>query len=573
MGPVRRAATTRLSCHCVMFVALTATLVLTTAASAAAAPQGTRAVGRVTIEDEDVWTAADIDSARPVLRLLRRGMNGLHTRTREGVIRRELLVAPGEPCDPERLAETERNLRALGLFAEVAVTAADTLPDGTADVRVRVREAWTLRTLFGYARSSAGEQRWNVLLEDGNFLGGGTRLTAGAGGDEDRTWRQVGWRLPRVRGSEWLLSLYATDQSDGQDLALLALRPFRAQDDPWSAQLQLWRRDAEVRWYVSNAGPAGADPARARSLYAELPARERVARLTWLRRAGGRDGGRLWRLGGGLELIDHAYRVPAEGVALSDDRAVAAAALRAGAPTLGRDAQSVAKPFLALETLGRRWTTGRFLFQYGAVEDVPLDPVLTLRAGWSARSLGAEREALFVDLAASDWSRAPGGLRLIDARAQACLGGDAQRGALADLVAGWIAQAGGLQGRLFAEAAAGDRLGGREALQLGLMRGLRTLDYDGQAGDRLVRWTAEAGRPLPWQLLGFWQLGLAAHYAGGAAWWRGEERGPGDARHEAGVGLRIGASRSGRAETARLDLSWDLSGGAPVVTAVTGGLF
>ncbi len=527
----------------------------------------------VRVLTQDVWTPQEIASSGPWLRVARQGMNLLHANTRESVIRRELLVSPGARARPELLGEMERNLRALGLFAHVAVTAEDTAADGSVAVVVRAREAWTLRTLLSYARSSDGEQRWSALLEDGNFCGGGTSLTIGAGEDEDRTWRRAGWRSPRVRGGPWSLAVQATDQSDGFDLGLQVARPFRAQADPWSVELQLRRRDAEVRWYVSNASAVGEDPARPVSLYGELPSREQQARLTGLLRVAGREGGRLWRLGAGIEVSDPAYRAPQAGVLLSDGRLVDAAAFAEGAPTLARDAQPIVEPFVALQTLGRRWTTGRRLFQYGAVEDVPLDPGLLLRAGWSSRALGAEREAVLLELGALDWSRAPGGFWLLDARARAALGAAGQRGAVADLTAGWLGEARGLHARAFAEAALGERLGGREALVLGLLRGLRSLDYDGQAGDRLVRWTAELGRPLPAQLLGFWQLGLAAHYAAGAAWWRGETRGLRDARHEAGIGLRVGASRAGRADTARVDLTWDLAGGAPVVTAVTGGLF
>jgi len=546
-------------------------MVVMTAAGVAGA--GPAPVARVDLRIGDIWSPAEVDSAGGVLGFVRRGMNAVHPRTREGVIRREVLVRPGEPCDPALLAETERNLRALGFLAEVAVAPADTLPDGSVVVEVRAREAWTLKTQFAYARSSTGDQRWSLLLEDRNFAGRGTQATLGAGGDEDRTWRLAAWRSPRLRGSAWQLAVAVADQSDGGALALQVERPFRRQDDPWALKLRLERRDADVRWYLSNAGPAGADPARAASLYAELPSREEEARLTFLRRVAGRDGGRLWRLGPGLELSDNDYRPPAAGVALSDGRIVDAGALGDDPSTLARESRHVVRPFLALETEGRAWTQGRYLLQYGPVEDVALAPALRLQAGWSARALGAGREAALVELSATDWSRAPGGFWLVAAEGSAALGAAAQRTAGLDLVAGWLGRGGAWLGRAFAEAAWADRPGGRDALLLGLGRGLRTLEYDGQAGDRLARWTAEVGRPLPVALLGFWQLGLAAHYAGGAAWWRGEERGLADARHEAGVGLRLGATRAGRAETARVDLTWDLGGGAPVVTAVTGGLF
>ena len=51
--------------------------------------------------------------------------NKIHVRTRESVIRRELLFAPGDVLSPELLAQTERNLRALPFLREARV---DTIP-------------------------------------------------------------------------------------------------------------------------------------------------------------------------------------------------------------------------------------------------------------------------------------------------------------------------------------------------------------------------------------------------------------------------------------------------------------
>src|SRR5262245_26891653 len=46
-------------------------------------------------------------------------VNALHARTRLYVIRRELLLSPGEPYDTARANESARNLRALSIFRDV----------------------------------------------------------------------------------------------------------------------------------------------------------------------------------------------------------------------------------------------------------------------------------------------------------------------------------------------------------------------------------------------------------------------------------------------------------------------
>ena len=66
--------------------------------------------------------------------------NALHIQTRAATIRRELQFEPGQPYDSARVAESERNLRALGVFRIGA--------DGKATV------SYTLR------RSELGGYRW-----------------------------------------------------------------------------------------------------------------------------------------------------------------------------------------------------------------------------------------------------------------------------------------------------------------------------------------------------------------------------------------------------------------------------
>lgn len=542
------------------------------AAGAASAPLR---IGAVSLERADIYTADEIAGSSGFLRLLRRTLNGLHARTRERVIRQELLFAPGDRYDPALLAETERNLRALGFLASVSVAAADTQPGGAVDVDVLTREAWALKTEVSYSRSSAGAQRWSVLLSDNNFAGQGVQLTLGAGQDEDRRYKLLGYSSRRVFGSRWQASLSFTDQSDGRSWTVQMQRPFYALADAWGLEAQAWDREIGLRWYVSNAGPLGRDPERDASLYASLPSRERALKVIGWRRVRGQSEGRLVRLGLGLEMRDLDYDLGATSFELSDGRWADFAGLAGGSRPLGRREAASTAPLLALETVGRRWVTAGYLLQYGPVEDVPLDPWLRLQAGWGRRAWGAGFDAVHGQVNAGDWSRLAGGLAMIAMTGKASLGDPGARQAWIDVNAGWMAEHGdGRLTRLFAEGAQGDRLGGDEAFLLGLNRGLRTLEFDGMAGDRLARWSVEEGLRLPVEVLGFYKLGAAVFYGGGLAHWRDEPRSLSDARHEAGLGVRLGSLRSARADVVRLDVAWALDGAAgPVFTAVTGGLF
>src|SRR5262245_32195090 len=100
-----------------------------------APPPGAQAwrVGKVRVEPADVFTEAEAAA-----NLLYGAANLLHVRTREEVIAREAaaVLTQGEPYRPAAVAELERNLRRLGILAEVAVEP-DFRPDGMVDLVVR----------------------------------------------------------------------------------------------------------------------------------------------------------------------------------------------------------------------------------------------------------------------------------------------------------------------------------------------------------------------------------------------------------------------------------------------------
>ncbi len=74
-----------------------------------AAPQQT--VDTIVVDNRNIFDHAN-DGPGFVARLA----NALHVRTRASVIRRTLLVSPGQLYDSARVAESERALRALGVF-------------------------------------------------------------------------------------------------------------------------------------------------------------------------------------------------------------------------------------------------------------------------------------------------------------------------------------------------------------------------------------------------------------------------------------------------------------------------
>jgi hypothetical protein len=121
------------------------------------APQGKR-IAFIRIVRDDVFVA---DELWPTW------LNWLHGRTRESVVRRELLFEKGAAYDDARIEETMRNLRGMAIFALVRIVAIKTDTPGQVGVLVHTRDLWSLR--FEQDFSSTG-RTLNTLLLRGTEL-------------------------------------------------------------------------------------------------------------------------------------------------------------------------------------------------------------------------------------------------------------------------------------------------------------------------------------------------------------------------------------------------------------------
>ncbi len=281
---------------------------------------------------------------------------------------------------------------------------------------------------------------------------------------------------------------------------------------------------------------------------------------------------RIWRLGAGVVHDARDYDLGDGQFKLSSDDDADLSYLDDPGTPMARAEGPITWPYLSLTSHSRSWGQGRFLLNYGSREDVPLDVSLELQTGPQLPDRGWQSAANL-----TDWSRVGRAFTYLQIYGSAVHGGMEPQPALVGAVGGFVLQHDDSDRprltRVAAEVARGWHRTGDRALILGLDRGLRTLGLDGMAGDQLARWNVEHGRPLPLVLFGIFQTGWGVFYDGGIARFDDEDRDLGDARHEVGLGLRFGSLRSSTADLARLDLSWDLDGGGPVITTVARGFF
>jgi len=215
-----------------------ALLALGLAALSAAAEEPLR-ITEIEIRTSNVFTKAEAAEAFFPYRLA----NSLHAVTRDRVIEKYLLFSVGDPLDPERLAETERNLRGTGLFRYVLVRAIGT------KVVVETGDAWTL-LLRGSLSNKGGVTTYSAGVEEGNVLGTGRQLKFLYDRGTERISRSFTFVDPAFLRPYTLLRFLYSNLSDGTVYEGRLQRPFYALDTPWEAGVSYRQATFQPKLYA-----------------------------------------------------------------------------------------------------------------------------------------------------------------------------------------------------------------------------------------------------------------------------------------------------------------------------------
>jgi outer membrane protein assembly factor BamA len=157
---------------------------------------------------------------------LTRLANRLHITTRESVVRREVLLHPGQAYDSAAAAETARNLRALGIFRRVVV---DTVRgDSGLMLRVETSDGWSTRPDYRF-KSTGGQADYTIAFIEDNVLGTATQASIRYRHSADRTSTSFGFLQPRFIWPQLRLETIFQDRSDGRRFAALVGKPFYSQ--------------------------------------------------------------------------------------------------------------------------------------------------------------------------------------------------------------------------------------------------------------------------------------------------------------------------------------------------------
>ncbi len=472
--------------------------------------------------------------------------NKLHYPTREMVIRRELLFAPGEVWNPLAVIQSERNLRANGAFRRIDILPVKR-PDGRVDAVVRSQDSWTTNPRLAVG-TEGGESFFNIGLEEGNILGYGKSVAFDYGRTGNKTSSGLSYGDPRFWGSRMALGGSYARGTTGDSGSAFLTSPFYSLDSTHASAVA-WQRAVSQSAIYRNADVSSEFQLRRRVVEASLG-----QRLPWDRLF-------IQRVEGGW-YADRAQYEPLLRTApgyLPPDRELSG-------PTAG---YSWVRPNYIKET---------YIDRMERVEDFNLGNELSVRAGWMSGRTGSDRDRLIYNASNQQGiCFAPGRFAIgrVSLIGRTVAGKWENALASADLNFFWKTNWKGnhtLVGHV--EGAFGKNLDRDGAITLGGNTGLRGYKNNSFVGGKAVLVNFEDRFFFPGEHLHLIRLGAAVFVDSGIVGDEGANMALRNIKSDIGAGLRVASTRSRSGSVARIDAAYALNhgpGGSRWVISIKGG--
>ncbi len=485
-------------------------------------------IGNINIKIQDIF-----DTSRPEenTRLFRLA-NRWHINTRESTVLDRLLVRTGDVYRESIVRESERLLRDTRYLYDATITPIRYV-DGVVDLEVVTRDVWTLNPGVSFGRKG-GKSTSGIEFEELNLFGRGTQISIKHQNEVDRDVQSFRYVDNQLGSGWWTLELEHSDFSDGGAERVLLERPFYALDTREAYGIS-WLKDERIDPRYNDGELLG----RYR--------RESTAKTIYLGRSAGlRDGAvTRWSIG------------------LSDESAFFQRAELDAVPfTIPADRRFV-YPWAQFEWIEDDFRVLRNRDKIERNEDFQYGWRVRGRLGRSIESWGSDRNAW---LLSGDLHK---GYEL-DSKSSLFLTGSlgaryeerGLRNAKVSLGARYYHRQS--DRRLFfasAEVDSGEKLDLDNEILLGGDNGLR--GYPLRYRNGLGRWTVtlEQRGYTDWYPFRLVHVGAAAFVDVGGTWGNVDgQRSKHDILADAGVGLRLGNSRSALGNVLHIDLAFPLQG-------------
>lgn len=200
--------------------------------------EGTR-VGQVIIKVQDIF-----DTTRPEenARLFRLA-NRWHINTRESTVLDRLLVRSGDLYRESVVRESERLLRDTRYLYDATITPIR-YADGIVDLEVVTRDVWTLNPGVSFGRKG-GKSTSGIEFEELNLFGRGTQVSVKQQNEVDRDIQSFRYIDNQIGSGWWSLELEHSDFSDGGAQRVVLEKPFYALDTR-EAYGVFWFKDERI---------------------------------------------------------------------------------------------------------------------------------------------------------------------------------------------------------------------------------------------------------------------------------------------------------------------------------------
>lgn len=459
-------------------------------------------------------------------------VNKLHIITRELVIRREILLEQGELFDPYLKEQSERNLRDDAFLKGVHIAEKRSRP-GFVDLNVVTQDSWTTEISPSIGRSG-GRSSWGLLTRERNFLGWGKTVEFVYNRGFERLGKKLRYVDPRLMGSRFALDLSHSNLSDGFETSGSLSLPRYSLTAPLAMEMKADRLSRDERLYAG-----GLEVLRYRRrlksfiFFAGRPLRSNSRRA----------------LGHGF-----GYRVRDDVYTSSNS----ASGLLAAPPSRKRHVLETLLSFTEADYLKED-----FIEAFDRVQDFNLGLRFSLRLGYAARDLGStENEALAslhvargVRLGEGHFAEGAGGLVFR-------YPGSQTRDIVQSFNFNYYKKHFALPFNtlvIHAETVHGLRLADGLQVLLGGNNGLRGYKFNAFAGSKSLLFNVENRWFVLNDFLRLVSLAPVVFWDMGYVWPSGAALKGDDLKHDIGVGLRLGMTRSAVNPVIRFDVSHALN--------------
>ncbi|WP_420130261.1 BamA/TamA family outer membrane protein [Longimicrobium sp.] len=185
-----------------------------------------------------------------------RSANRIHVRTRESVIRRELLFAVGDCYVPALLEDSERILRSLSFIADADVFGVRQ-PDGSQHVVVETRDEWSVRLEPQFDSDEGGVAITGLELREDNLLGTGQHVSAYFKESQGERVYGAAVGTRQLLGTRLDAELSVARTPVGVSVVQRLAYPFRGENGRWAFRQEIEHQERNFIIFVPDAGADG----------------------------------------------------------------------------------------------------------------------------------------------------------------------------------------------------------------------------------------------------------------------------------------------------------------------------